>query len=92
MKENLEEIYIQEDKKIPRRYIYIILGSIFLVIFSYYFYTLIWGVNSYEVYRALKEEKKMLQSEVEDLENKNVELQKIIFELNGLEPTMEEDK
>lgn len=92
MKEELEEVYIQEKKLFSKRHIYIVSAVILLSIFLYYLFTLIWGSNSYEVYQALKVEKKALQKEVGELESKNVELQKIIFELKGLEPAKEESK
>lgn len=92
MKEELEEVYIQEKKLFSKRHIYIVSTVVLLSIFLYYLFTLIWGSNSYEVYQALKVEKKALQKEVGELESKNVELQKIIFELKGLEPAKEESK
>ncbi|RDU69426.1 hypothetical protein CQA62_01905 [Helicobacter cholecystus] len=92
MREDLGEIYIQEKKLFNKKYIYIFLGVVLAGIFSYYLFSLIWGTNSYEVYQALRAEKKALQQEVVELESKNVELQKIIFELKGLEPTKEENK
>lgn len=92
MKEELEEVYIQEKKLFSKRHIYIVSAVVLLSIFLYYLFTLIWGSNSYEVYQALKVEKKALQKEVGELESKNVELQKIIFELKGLEPAKEESK
>ncbi|GAA7258592.1 hypothetical protein HpCK38_16660 [Helicobacter pylori] len=92
MREDLGEIYIQEKKLFNKKYIYIFLGVVLVGIFSYYLFSLIWGINSYEVYQALRAEKKALQQEVVELEGKNVELQKIIFELKGLEPTKEENK
>lgn len=92
MKEDLEEVYIQEKKLFSKRHIYIVSAVVLLSIFLYYLFTLIWGSNSYEVYQALKVEKKALQKEVGELESKNVELQKIIFELKGLEPAKEESK
>lgn len=92
MKEELEEIYIQEEKLFNKKHIYIFFGVVLLGVFLSYLFTLIWGSNSYEVYQTLKTEKMTLQKEVAELESKNVELQKIIFELKGLEPTKEENK
>lgn len=92
MKEELEEIYIQEEKLFSKKHIYIFFGVVLLGVFLSYLFTLIWGSNSYEVYQTLKTEKMALQKEVAELESKNVELQKIIFELKGLEPTKEENK
>ncbi|HIY43531.1 hypothetical protein [uncultured Helicobacter sp.] len=90
MREELEEVFSQNEERFSKKHLYILVGVVCLGFLLYYIFTILWGTNSYEVYKGLKNEKRTLQKEVSDLENKNVELQKIIFELKGLEPTKEE--
>lgn len=84
---SLEEVFEGvEEKKGKGRYI--ILIALGFGILSYILY-LLFGNNSWEVLLKLRTQKKELEARVEKVQHENVELQKVIFELKGLEP-MEE--
>lgn len=96
MKEDLEELFSQEDevktsKKLwffgKRALFFCILGIIGVYIYSFFF-----GDNSLGVLSKLKKQKSQIEDQVLSLQNENVELQKVIFELKGLEPNFEEKK
>ena len=84
---SLEEIFegVEEKKGYGRN---IILGVLGLGILGYVLY-LLFGHNSWEVLLKLRNQKKELEARVEKIQHENVELQKIIFELKGLEPIEE---
>ena len=92
MKEDLEEIFTQDNEKplkqILKRGWMIGVG----VVVGIYVYFLFYGDNSIGVYSKLIKEKQQIENQVSSLQNENVELQKVIFELRGLEPNLEEKK
>ncbi|WP_051420491.1 hypothetical protein [Helicobacter pametensis] len=57
-----------------------------------YLFFLLFGSNSWSVLLMLKKEKSELETRTERLRKENVDLQKTIFELRGLEPSSEEQK
>lgn len=92
MKEDLEELFTQEKEKPLKRILKMAwpLGAVACV--GIYVYFLVFGDNSIEVYSKLTKEKQQIEKQVISLQNENVELQKVIFELRGLEPNLEEKK
>lgn len=96
MKEDLEELFTpQEEKKPIKRVAIFSKKTIALLLVGgvgIYAYFLLFGDNSYEVFCRLKKQKMQIEKQVLNLQNENVELQKVIFELRGLEPNFEEKK
>lgn len=96
MKEDLEELFLpqEEIKPLERFMIFYSRAIPFLIagILGIYVYFLLFGDNSYEVLSKLKKQKMQVEDQVLSLQNENVELQKVIFELRGLEPNFEEKK
>lgn len=97
MKEDLEELFAHEERVSSTRrlsYLFrkfwwmIILGGIGGIYIYFYFF----GDNSLGVLLKLQEQKIQIEDQVMSLQNENVELQKVIFELRGLEPNSEEKK
>lgn len=84
---SLEEVFegVEEKKGKGRYILLIVLG---FGILSYILY-LLFGNNSWEVLLKLRTQKKELETRVEKIQHENVELQKVIFELKGLEPVEE---
>ena len=70
-----------------KKFTLIAIFSIAITLFiSYHVANLLFGVNSYEVYKNLKNKKVYLQHEIIRLQNDNARLQKEYFELKNLEP------
>lgn len=70
-----------------KRFSVIAIFSIVITVFlSYHVANLLFGVNSYEVYHSLKEERSRLKNEISRLQKDNAHLQKEYFELKNLEP------
>ncbi|RDU70357.1 septum formation initiator family protein [Helicobacter brantae] len=92
MKEDLEELFTQEEEKPLKKFLKKgwIIG--FVLALGIYVYFLFYGDNSIMVYSKLVKEKRQIENQVLSLQNENVELQKVIFELRGLEPNLEEKK
>lgn len=89
-KEQLDSIFAElntEDKQKEKR---IIILALCLCGMGAYLFFLIFGSNSFSVLKGLRQEKSELEKRVERLQIENVELQKTIFELKGLEPQNEE--
>ncbi|MGX2972278.1 hypothetical protein [Helicobacter sp. T3_23-1059] len=59
---------------------------LFLAGVSVYVSFLAWGEHSLEVLLKNREQKHILQKEVDTLQAQNAQLQKVLFELKGLEP------
>lgn len=86
-KELFDEYFLQSfkqeiDKKRKQRIFLVFLS----LLFGVYAFFLIFGNNSFVVLKQLKKEKIKLDNETMKIQRENVELQKIIFELKGLEP------
>ena len=74
-------------KKEIKRFTVIAIISIAITLFlSYHVANLLFGVNSFEVYKSLKDKKSYLLSEINRLQESNARLQKEYFELKNLEP------
>ncbi len=70
-----------------KKFTLIAIFSIAITLFlSYHVANLMFGVNSYEVYSSLKDERSRLKSEIVRLQENNAYLQKEYFELKNLEP------
>ena len=70
-----------------KKFSLIAIFSIAITLFlSFHVANLLFGVNSYEVYSSLKEEKSRLKAEIKRLQKENAYLQKEYFELKNLEP------
>lgn len=95
MREDLEELYPSESMplgkffSVLRRFWWLIVLGI---VGGFYIYFFFFGDNSLSVFLKLKDQKFRIESQVAGLQNENVELQKVIFELKGLEPNSEEKK
>lgn len=68
----------------------IIIGIVCVLCGGVYLISLLFGNNSWSALFKLKDQKVELEERVQRLQEENVNLQKIIFELKGLEPTHEE--
>lgn len=68
----------------------IILSIIFALCAGSYLFFLLFGNNSWSALLEIREQKAKLEERAQRLQRENVDLQKIIFELKGLEPTHEE--
>lgn len=95
MREDLEELFAQEEKSESKRKALIFLKKIWWLIAisvlgGIYVYFLFFGDNTFGVLAELKKQKAQIEDQVLSLQNENVELQKVIFELRGLEPNFEE--
>jgi cell division protein FtsB len=76
--------YISKEIK---RFTIIATISVAITLFlSYHVANLLFGVNSFEVYKSLKDKKSYLKSEINRLQESNARLQKEYFELKNLEP------
>ncbi|NQY21308.1 MAG: septum formation initiator [Campylobacteraceae bacterium] len=65
----------------------IVLASITVTLFlSYHVASLLFGLNSYDVYSKLKNKRLFLKHEIRRLQLDNARLQKEYFELKNLEP------
>ncbi len=82
-----ETLELERGRK-NRYRIWIALGALGL---GLYLFVLLFGSNSWTVLSKLREEKLELESQVLQLQDENVDLQKIIFELKGLEPSGSEE-
>ncbi|MGB5918373.1 septum formation initiator [Arcobacter sp. F2176] len=70
-----------------KRFTVIAIISIAITLFlSYHVANLLFGVNSFEVYKSLKNKRSYLISEINRLQESNARLQKEYFELKNLEP------
>jgi cell division protein FtsB len=70
-----------------KKFTLIAIFSIAITLFlSYHVANLLFGVNSYEVYNSLKNERVRLKLEIKRLQQENAHLQKEYFELKNLEP------
>jgi cell division protein FtsB len=70
-----------------KRFTVIAIISIAITLFlSYHVANLLFGVNSFEVYKSLKNKRFYLISEINRLQESNARLQKEYFELKNLEP------
>ena len=70
-----------------KRFTVIAIVSIAITLFlSYHVANLLFGVNSFDVYKSLKDKKSYLTSEINRLQESNARLQKEYFELKNLEP------
>lgn len=70
-----------------KKFSLIAIFSIAITLFlSYHVANLLFGVNSYEVYSSLKDERSRLRQEITRLQKNNAHLQKEYFELKNLEP------
>lgn len=67
-----------------------IIGIFCSLCIGLYLFFLLFGNNSWSALLALKSQKTELEERAKELQEENVNLQKIIFELKGLEPTHEE--
>lgn len=92
MKEDLEELFTQEEEKPLKKILKIAWPLGLAVCAGIYVYFLFFGDNSIEVHSKLTKQKQQIEKQVISLQNENVELQKVIFELRGLEPNLEEKK
>jgi cell division protein FtsB len=82
--ENKSKRYVNKEIK---RFTVIAIISIAITLFlSYHVANLLFGVNSFEVYKSLKDKKSYLNSEINRLQESNARLQKEYFELKNLEP------
>lgn len=92
-KEQLDSVFdeLREEEKTTSKKKKIILALCFIGALIYLLF-LLFGSNSWSVLIGLKREKSKLEERVEKLRGENVELQKKIFELKGLEPSNEEQK
>lgn len=80
----------QEKKEQKRTLIINTLYTICALCASFYVFSLLIGNNSLSVLFEIKRQKAELEEQAQRLQKENVDLQKIIFELKGLEPTHEE--
>ena len=70
-----------------KRFIVIsILLVVTTLIFTFYVANLLFGKNSYEVYKQLLSQKQTLQYKIKKLQLENAKLQKQYLELKNLEP------
>lgn len=97
MKEDLEELFTQEESAKPASKLIYLLKRFWWVfalggVGGIYIYFIFFGDNSVGVFRKLQKQKIQIEEQVKSLQNENVELQKVIFELKGLEPNFEEKK
>ena len=70
-----------------KKFSLIAIFSIAITLFlSYHVANLLFGVNSYEVYSSLQDERSRLKNEIIRLQKNNAHLQKEYFELKNLEP------
>ena len=67
----------------------IVITAIVIILFGIYLGVLIYGENSLTVLNHLKQEKKSLLKEAQQLKHENQRLQKEYFELKQLEPSEE---
>ncbi len=75
-----------ENKEIKRFTVIAIISIAITLFLSYHVANLLFGVNSFEVYKSLKNKKSYLTSEINRLQESNARLQKEYFELKNLEP------
>lgn len=97
MKEDLEELFTQEESTTPLSKTLDLLKRFWWVfalggVGGIYIYFIFFGDNSLGVFQQLQKQKIQIEEQVKNLQNENVELQKVIFELKGLEPNFEEKK
>ncbi|PLY08745.1 MAG: septum formation initiator [Arcobacter sp.] len=74
------------NKEIKRFTVIAIISIAITLFLSYHVANLLFGVNSFEVYKSLKNKKSYLTSEINRLQESNARLQKEYFELKNLEP------
>ncbi|WP_419766239.1 MAG: septum formation initiator [Arcobacter sp.] len=74
------------NKEIKRFTVIAIISIAITLFLSYHVANLLFGVNSFEVYKSLKDKKSYLSSEINRLQESNARLQKEYFELKNLEP------
>ncbi|WP_428024358.1 septum formation initiator [Arcobacter sp.] len=74
------------NKEIKRFTVIAIISIAITLFLSYHVANLLFGVNSFEVYKSLKGKKSYLLSEINRLQESNARLQKEYFELKNLEP------
>ncbi|ANV98792.1 hypothetical protein BBW65_07505 [Helicobacter enhydrae] len=70
--------------------IVIIVCGVFWI--GWYATELLYGNYSRQILQELREQEQYLKQKVNQLQAQNVKLQKVIFELKGLEPNLEEKK
>lgn len=58
----------------------------FTVFLAYNIGLILFGDNSFQVYKSLKHKKEYLQNKIQELQKNNAYLQKEYFELKNLEP------
>jgi cell division protein FtsB len=73
-------------KDIKRFTVIAIISIVITLSLSYHVANLLFGVNSFEVYKSLKKKKSYLTNEINRLQESNARLQKEYFELKNLEP------
>lgn len=78
----------EEGKREKKQKVILWVVSIFCVVS--YFVFLLFGNNSWSALLEIREQKAKLEEQTQRLQKENVDLQKIIFELKGLEPTHED--
>ena len=83
-----DETIENENQRKKKYFVWLVLG---ILGGGFYLLILLFGNSSWSVLSNLKKEKMQLESEVLRLQNENVDLQKIIFELKGLEPANSEE-
>lgn len=79
----------KQEKREQKRVI--ILGAICAICMGLYLFFLLFGNNSWSALLKLKKQKTELEERAQRLQKENVDLQKIIFELKGLEPNSHEE-
>lgn len=84
-----EDFKEEKQEKRERRGI-IILSVICIFCVGPYLFFLLFGNNSWSALREIRKQKIELEERAQRLQKENVDLQKIIFELKGLEPAHEE--
>lgn len=89
LEEMFENLKDQTQEKTGRKK-GIVLGVFCALCIGLYLFFLLFGNNSWSALLKLKTQKTELQEQVKRLQEENVSLQKIIFELRGLEPINEE--
>lgn len=89
LEEMFENLKDQTQEKTGRKK-GIVLGVFCSLCIGLYLFFLLFGNNSWSALLKLKTRKTESQEQVKRLQEENVSLQKIIFELRGLEPINEE--